>query len=551
MAAGLLRAGRVAELEARAADGDRYAARALADWLLRQGRIDEAIDQMRVVAEGGNAGARRRLARLLAGQGRVEEAISQLDRLPERDRFAGVVGWLSSQRRFDLLQQLAVAGNAHATRELERGALKLWRAARLTAAIDLLTGIDQRCSQYRDLDWTMVNIANEWRVRRLHLREEAIELLGAVAHPMLRRVRAGLLLAQGRYDEAVTELRALTAGGDHAAEARLNVVLRRELPALELRAFEHCAGDFRTVAFSPDGAVLAICDGNNHTIVAWHLETRRVLYTVRTSFFIGAIAFSGDGTVLAANGWGRAAVWDAATGKHLRDLGAHIRYDNGVAFISDRTLVEGHTLWDITTGDRLLVLGVDDAEGRAEHLLDERATDASAGGSGDRVRAVALARDGHLLATGTEIGDRTRDRKILVQLWNPNTGEHLRDFRLDGRPPVLSLAVSPDSSLIAAACESKVWLMDVAGDRVRRLGGRGGADAVAFHPDGHLLATARRCGWTDSGVRVWNSATGSRIGELETPARAIAFSPDGASLATADEASGLVCLWDTARWQSR
>ncbi|MFE3727792.1 tetratricopeptide repeat protein [Nocardia sp. NPDC059154] len=343
-------------MEARAVNGDRYARRALANWMVRQGRIEEAISQMRVLAEGGNPGACKRLARLLAGQGRVEEAISELQRLPERDRSANVPGWLSSQGRFDLLRQLAASGYTDATNELEWAALKLWGAARLAAAVDLLTDIDPECSRYNNLDTVMVNIASTWRVQRLHLRDEAIELLGAVAHPTLRRVRAGLLLAQGRYEEAA-ELRSLTADGDCAAEEKLNAVLRRERPVLELRAFEHCAGDFRAVAFSPDGAMLAVCDGNNHTIVVWNLETGRSLYTLRTSVWIGAIALSNDGTLLAANGWGQGAVWNAATGDHLRDLGSHIRRGCGVAFIADRTLVDGRTLWDVIKGDPNFAVG--------------------------------------------------------------------------------------------------------------------------------------------------------------------------------------------------
>ncbi|WP_433567014.1 tetratricopeptide repeat protein [Nocardia sp. CA-151230] len=555
LAAGLVRAGQVGEVEARAVNGDRYARRALADWLVRQGRIDEAIGQMRVLAEGGNPSASRRLARLLAGQGRVEEAISHLQRLPERDRSANVSGWLSSQGRFDLLRQLTAGGNTNATRELEWAAVKLWRATRLAAAIDLLTDIDPGCSSYDNLDTVMVNIANGWRVRRLHLRDEAIELLGAVAHPTLRRVRARLLLAQGRYDEAAAELRSLTVNGDRAAEGILSAVLRRERPALELRAFEHCAGDFRAVAFSPDGGMLATCDGNNHTIIVWNLETGRPSYTLRTSAWIGAIAFSNDGTLLAANGWGQAAVWNAATGEHLRDLGSHIRHGSGVAFIADRTLVDGCTLWDITAGERLLALGGGsaDAERRAGQTSGQQAADEPAVGYGVRVVAVALGPDDQMLAISTETvhSDWTREWNPTVQLWNPATGEHLRDLHIEGHPPVRSLAFIPDGSLVAVAGDSGAWLMDIVGERVQRLGDRGGADAVAFHPDGHLVATARRHYWFNAGVRVWNPTTGSLIGELDTPANAIAFSPDGAFLATADEASGLVRLWDTAGWQSR
>ncbi|MEV6067448.1 WD40 repeat domain-containing protein [Nocardia sp. NPDC052001] len=45
--------------------------------------------------------------------------------------------------------------------------------------------------------------------------------------------------------------------------------------------------------------------------------------------------------------------------------------------------------------------------------------------------------------------------------------------------------------------------------------------------------------------------TGTLVGELDTAANSIAFSPDGKFVATADEGSGLVCLWDTAPFESQ
>lgn len=86
-------------------------------------------------------------------------------------------------------------------------------------------------------------------------------------------------------------------------------------------------------------------------------------------------------------------------------------------------------------------------------------------------------------------------------------------------------------------------MSNLAGEHVRRLGDSG-ADAVAFHPDGRLLATARRYVWFNAGVRLWNPSTGSLVRELDTPADAVAFSTDGIFLATAEESSGLVCLWN-------
>lgn len=525
LAVALTRAGRIDEVEARAAGGDRYACRALADWLVRHGRFDEAIDQMQVVAESGNAGACRRLARLLAGQGRVEEAIAQLQRAPGPDQSLTMCRWLASQGRYDLLRQLAATGNPCATAELRYAVSKLWNARRLAAAIDLLTDLDPGDTRDGNLDRVLVYVASRWRSGRHHLRDEAIDVLGTSPHPTARRARAGVLLEQGRYDEAVAELRSLAVAGDHDAGASLEVLLRAEKPAREFRALEYCAGNLRAVVFSSDGTMIATCDGNDHTIVVWNLETDQHLHTLYTPGFVGAVAFSDDSTLLAGNGWGGVRIWNAATGEHLRDMGTDSKdYITGVAFIDDCTLVAGRTVWDLTTGACLLVLdGVHGGWGAA-----------SAVGPGNQMLAIGAT---------TSNNDRNRGWNPTVQLWNLATGQHLHDLHIEQRTSLRSLAVSPDGRLLAVACDAGVWLSDLVEVQIHQLGDRG-AKAVAFHPDRHLLVTARPKIWSESGVRLWNPETGTTVDELNTPADAVAFSSDGAFLATADEASGLVRLWN-------
>ncbi len=148
---------------------------------------------------------------------------------------------------------------------------------------------------------------------------------------------------------------------------------------------------------------------------------------------------------------------------------------------------------------------------------------------------VALAPDGRLLAV------RTWE---TVHLLDVPTGQIVATLEHRQRPSLLAL--SPGGRLLATAtgASRRVWLWDVESRRcVTKLRAfRQAPEAVAFHPEGRLLAA----GSADGLIRLWDTANLKEVAALDWkvgPIRALAFAPDGMTAAAAAP-GGTVVVWD-------
>ncbi|MCE9616478.1 MAG: WD40 repeat domain-containing protein [Lentisphaerae bacterium] len=114
---------------------------------------------------------------------------------------------------------------------------------------------------------------------------------------------------------------------------------------------------------------------------------------------------------------------------------------------------------------------------------------------------------------------------------------------------VNAVAFSPDGALLASAADDatiKLWQVP-SGNLVRTLVGHGkDVRAIAFSPDGRQLVSASK----DDSVRMWNVSDGRQayiFGTSQPEARTVAFSPDGKIVASAggnQEENPLLILWD-------
>jgi WD40 repeat protein len=288
----------------------------------------------------------------------------------------------------------------------------------------------------------------------------------------------------------------------------------------------------RSVAFSPDGRLLATTSDRAKAVTVWDAVTGQPLEPLQSVPILHeaftCLAFDPvSGRLIAANRRGQFSKWTPAAGT-LHDVWSPPQpiYPTSLTFSpGGKELAVGGCqqrayavqLWGMRTG----VLAASPVG--APRILSGREQVAY---------CVAFSPDGRFLVAGTEEG---------ATVWDVEAGRVVNGLR---HPSAVRAAAYSDDGRTLALAESRgasLWDRDTGEVRSAVEGQDGLVTCVAFGPGGGVLATGSWGGV----VRLWAVSAGREMAAYDWDigrVNAVAFSPDGMRAAAGGEAG--IVIWD-------
>ena len=249
------------------------------------------------------------------------------------------------------------------------------------------------------------------------------------------------------------------------------------------------------VTFSPDSTKLAV--GSVEGIKLLEVATGGHIYTrqhidvgeLKSPLHIFSVAFSPDGARLASASWDGVKLWEVDTGQNIATLRGHTRVVDAVAFSPDgltltSNSVAGAQVWEAATGRHITTLA----------------------GPPNFVTSIAYSPDGTKLATGSA---NARNAEHTIKLWTVETEQNIATLR-GHTAAVTTITYSQDGTLLASGSQDKtlkLWDVETGQNIATLQGHKKRIFSIAFSPDGTKLAS----GSEDTSIRLWEIPTGKSL----------------------------------------
>ncbi len=299
--------------------------------------------------------------------------------------------------------------------------------------------------------------------------------------------------------------------------------------------FQHAltghTGNVSSIAYSPNGEILAGASWDG-TIRLWETNTGNLKTTITTKresdkvrHGVKSVLFDPHGKILISNNHADDMIqfWDVATGEHIQTIKGPPDSTNHITLSPD-----GNTL--VFAGDDGKIRFWDVAANTSIRTLS---------GYSQMFRDMTYSPDGSKVVTVSS-GPR-------IYFWDTLTGNLTKTYHNPDGANISSVAYSPAGEILACSPGpddyNTVFLLDTNTFEHGRVfeGQKNGFEAVAFSPDGSILAG----GDYNGNIFLWDVHNGKTLNELnwtEDIIRNLVFSPDGKTIMSSCDSG--TCFWD-------